>query len=120
MPTHHDPHRQNRIEDEILTDAYDAEEQAMGWYYYFADNLELPIPATVRLPVRGEKAEKVEVDPESETGAPLRLGISEKGSRRVQYISPEAIVSLDTSPENVQIINDWLYWHNHKLLPGEL
>ncbi len=28
-----DEERENRIEDEVIVDAYDAEEQAMGWYY---------------------------------------------------------------------------------------
>ena len=29
-----DNERENRIVDEIIVDAYGAEEQAMGWYYY--------------------------------------------------------------------------------------
>jgi len=45
------------------------------------------------------------------------LGTSEKGSERIQYVIPDDIVRIDTSPENLEIINDWLYWHNFDLLP---
>ncbi|NHZ71635.1 MAG: hypothetical protein GWP17_00915 [Aquificales bacterium] len=29
-----DAEQENRINDEVIVDAHDAEEQAMGWYYY--------------------------------------------------------------------------------------
>ncbi len=38
--------REQRIIEEIIVDAYDAEEQAMGWYYYLEDKLEFPFAAT--------------------------------------------------------------------------
>lgn len=86
-----------------------------------ADNLESPIEATVRLPLRGGKAEEkkvqiVEVDPRSETGKAIRLGVTEEDSERVSYISTDDIVRLETTPENLEIINDWLYWHDFDLL----
>ena len=31
-----DEEREERITMEIIVDAYDAEEQAMGWYYYLS------------------------------------------------------------------------------------
>ena len=34
--------RENRIIDEIIVDAYDAEEQAMGWYYYLEETITFP------------------------------------------------------------------------------
>jgi hypothetical protein len=64
-----------------------------------------------------EKAVKiVEIDPESETSLTLRLGITEGKSDRVQYISPEDIVSIQTTEENLEVLNDWLYWSGHPLL----
>lgn len=121
MPRSHDPAREHRILYEVIVDCYDEQEEFMGWYYYMADNLEFPITATVRLPLRGGKTEEktvqiIEVDPKSETGRAIRLGITEAGSERVHYISPEAIIRLDTTPENLEIINDWLYWHDFHLL----
>jgi hypothetical protein len=34
-----DDHREERIDMEILVDAYTEEERAMGWYYYLADTV---------------------------------------------------------------------------------
>lgn len=36
---------ENRIEMEIVVDAYDESERAMGWYYYLQDNLNVPFKA---------------------------------------------------------------------------
>ncbi|MCW5921270.1 MAG: hypothetical protein KIS77_02930 [Saprospiraceae bacterium] len=121
MPPSHDPAREHRILDEIIVDCYDEEEELMGRYYYMTDNLEFPITATARMPLRGgtteEKTEQiVEVDPKSETGSPIRLGVAEEGSERIHHISPADLVRLDTTPENLEIINDWLYWHDFELL----
>lgn len=121
MPRSHDPAREHRILYEVIVDCYDEEEELMGWYYYMADNPKFPIAATVRLPLHGGKSENktvqiVDVDPKSEMGSPIRLGVTEEGSERIHHISPEAIAHLDTSPENAEIINDWLYWHDFELL----
>ena len=40
-----DREREERIEMEIVVDAYGAEEQAMGWYYYLQDTLQFPFTA---------------------------------------------------------------------------
>lgn len=119
MPTH-DPTRQNRIEDEIVVDCYDDSEVSMAWFIYFDDNLEFPFKARVRLPLRGGKTEEknvqiIEVDSKSENDA-LRLGILEAGSERSQYISPADIVAANTTAENLEILNDWLYDQNLELL----
>jgi hypothetical protein len=34
--------REERIAMEIVVDAHGPEEQAMGWYYYLADELQFP------------------------------------------------------------------------------
>jgi hypothetical protein len=34
----------------------------------------------------------------------------------ISYISPEYIIRIEESPENMDIINDWLYWHDFELL----
>jgi hypothetical protein len=36
---------ERRIEMEIIVDAYESEEQAMGWYYYLEDRLIFPFKA---------------------------------------------------------------------------
>lgn len=42
---------ENRIEMEIVVDAYDQAERAMGWYYYLQDNLSVPFKAECILSV---------------------------------------------------------------------
>ena len=37
--------REERISMEIIVDAYDSEEQAMGWYYYLEEKLHFPFLA---------------------------------------------------------------------------
>ena len=41
MP-HEDDIREERIETEIIVDAYDEEERALGWYYYLESTLSFP------------------------------------------------------------------------------
>lgn len=121
MPLTPDPAREHRILDEIIVDCYDEVEEYMGWYYYMADNLAFPIDVTVRLRRRDgatedRAAQIIGVDPKSEQGTPIRLGIAEPGSERIQYISPEDLSTARTTPKNLEILNDWLYWHNFDLL----
>jgi hypothetical protein len=121
MPKIQDAERDYRIDYEVIVDCYDDGEVAMGWFIYMNDGLVFPIKATVLLPVRGGNKEAihvelVEVDPKSEDGYPIKIGIVEPNSKRVQYISPEHIKSIKTTPENLEIINDWLYWNDYDLL----
>jgi hypothetical protein len=39
-----DPQRERRMQEEIVLDAHDAQEQAMGWYYYLEEQLRFPFP----------------------------------------------------------------------------
>ncbi len=105
MARDHDKEHDHRIHYEIIVDAYDEYEQAMSWYYYMAENLTFPMNAKAQLRLRSGKTEEkavkiVEVDPKSETSLTLRLGMTEGKSDRVQYISPEDIVRINTSEGN--------------------
>ncbi len=42
-----DPEREERIEMEVIVDAYGPEEQAMGWYYYLKDRIAFPFLGAV-------------------------------------------------------------------------
>ena len=42
-----DEEREERISMEIIVDAYDSEEQAMGWYYYLEGTLHFPLIAAI-------------------------------------------------------------------------
>ncbi len=121
MPKIHDEEREQRIIYEVVVDCYEEHEAMQGWFYYMHDDLSFPIDAVANLPLRGGKTEQkkvqiVEIDPKAEQGKPIKLGVAEEGDERVIYISPEHLVSLNTSDGNCQIINDWLYWHDFDLL----
>jgi hypothetical protein len=45
-----DPIREERIHNEVVVDAYGAEEQAMGWYYYLEDKIRFPSRQSVSWP----------------------------------------------------------------------
>ena len=45
-PIEQDEVREQRITMEIVVDAYTAEEQALGWYYYLERTLQFPFMAT--------------------------------------------------------------------------
>ena len=45
-----DKDREYRIDMEVVVDAYDSEERAMGWYYYVSDDCDFPFKARCRHP----------------------------------------------------------------------
>jgi hypothetical protein len=115
-----DEAREHRIDYEVIVDCYDDYEVNMGWYCYFEEGLKFPFDATVQLALRGgkteEKAVKIVELKSGNEDRPLKLGIVEGTSERVQYISPEAIISVKTTDENLEVLNDWLYWRDFPLL----
>jgi hypothetical protein len=64
--------REDRISMEIVVDAHDEEERAMGWYYYLEDKLNFPfltrcIKERSTSPLRvGDKVEIVGMAPDNE------------------------------------------------------
>lgn len=40
-----DNDREDRIDMEVVVDAYASDERAMGWYYYVSDNCNFPFKA---------------------------------------------------------------------------
>ena len=80
-----DPAREKRISMEIVVDAYDAWEQALGWYYYLQDTLRFPFPAkclrqkAVSPLKAGEEVEVVGMPPEEECEAEVFVTIKWQG-----------------------------------------
>jgi hypothetical protein len=117
----HDEERENRIKDQVIVDCHHESEEMTGWYYYMQDALSFPMKGLANIPTTsGKTAQKkvkiVKIDPDSESGRPLRIGVMENGGRVISYISPEYLIRIEESPENMDIINDWLYWHDFELL----
>ena len=121
MPKIHDEERENRIIHEVIVDCYDDSEEQMGWFYYMYDGLTFPFNGLANIPTTSgktvqKKVKIMKIDPKSEEGNPIRIGVTENGSRQISFISLEDLSRVETSDENLDIINDWLYWHDFELL----
>lgn len=105
---------EERIEMEIVVDAYGSEERAMGWYYYVADNCEFPFKAkciaerrTSPLSV-GEEVEVLGVPPTDDCDHEIHVDIPWKGRELAVPLSQ--LEGIDVDEETQQVIDDWHYW----------
>ena len=100
--------REERICYEIVVDAYDSEERAMGWYYYLQNNLTFPFSARWLTGKNPEDVTVVDLSPEEDCLDGILVEIEYGGDQfsvRLEDIEP---VNVD---ENTQTaIDDWHYW----------
>ena len=109
-----DEEREERIAMEIIVDSYDAEEQAMGWYYYLEGKLQFPFTARciARFAISplelGEKVEVVGMAPVEEIRHDMFVLIRWKSHQLgVPLVQLEGI---GVDEETQQAIEDWHYW----------
>ncbi len=107
--------RRDRIEDEILADAYGPYEQQIAWHNYLSDMLDFPF----RAQVRRRRRDRCELLREVEV---LRLEEADEGSdeQRVEVIDLEEQFSFSVPLEELQnvqaddetyeAVEDWKYW----------
>jgi hypothetical protein len=110
-----DPEREERITMEIIVDAYDEQERAMGWYYYLQDQLQFPFTATciAKRAVSPLKAkDEVEVigmpgedECEHEMFVTIRWG---REGLAVPLSQLKPITATDKQTQ--QAVEDWHYW----------
>jgi Calcium binding len=109
-----DENREERIIMEVVVDAYDEEERAMGWYYYLAENMNFPFKAKwiTRKRHEGRDVEVVEMSPRDDCSHDLFVevryqegNIDDIFTARLSEINP-----IDVDEEIAQIIADWRYW----------
>lgn len=109
-----DPEREHRITMEIIVDAYDEAERAMGWYYYLEENLQFPFAAscvckraTSPLQVKDE-VEMLGMAPEDECEHEIFVNIRwDKGELAVPL---SQLRPINADPETMQAVEDWHYW----------
>jgi Calcium binding len=109
-----DEEREERITMEIVVDAYDAAEQAMGWYYYLENTMQFPFTAVCvskrRIsPVKEDvKVQVVGMPSADECEQEMFVEIEWDGDTlAVPLIQLEA---LDANTDTQQAIADWHYW----------
>ena len=108
------PDRENRIDLEIVVDAYDETERAMGWYYYLQDTLEMPFTAQCRIkrstsPLKvGQTVQVIGMADADECMSEIFV--------RIAYEESELAVPLDqlecqsSDEASCQAVADWHYW----------
>ena len=106
--------REDRIQMEIIVDAYGPEEQAMGWYYYLEEKLAFPFRAKCiaerRIsPLReGDKVEVTGMAPEGDCQHEIFVLLQWEG--RMLGVPLSQLRGIGVEPETKQAIDDWQYW----------
>ena len=109
-----DHDREERIINDIVVDAYDETERALGWHCYLSDNLSCPFKAeciAVRKtsPLRlGEKITVTELAPEDECMNEIFVMVTWSGRQLAVPLAQLAPVNADEDTQ--QAVEDWHYW----------
>lgn len=112
--TRRDPKREHPIHNEVIVDAYNAEEQVMGWYYYLESKLRFPfraerVASKMVSPLRkGETVEVRRMAPEDACSRDLLVLIRWQGRNMAVPLSQ--LVALDEDESTIEAISDWHYW----------
>lgn len=110
--------REHRIQTEIIVDAEDKEDRAMGWYYYLEETLNFPFVA--KWAKKGRKStstEEKEVEvlgmaPDDECLKDMFVEVAYINGKDDDVYSAKLseIAALDADSETQEAIADWLYW----------
>jgi hypothetical protein len=105
---------EDRISMEVIADAYNEEERAMGWYYYLEDILGFPFQAkcvatraTSPLIV-GEKIEVKKMAPEAECEHVIFVMVCWQG--RSLAVPLDQLKRYSANNETMQAVAEWNYW----------
>jgi len=109
-----DAAREERISMEVVVDAYDTEERAMGWYYYLEDRISFPFAAKCiavdkRSPLElGERTTAVKMASQDYCEYEMYVEIPWKS--RTLAIPLSQIKPLNADDDTTEAIGDWHYW----------
>jgi hypothetical protein len=109
-----DAKREGRILNEVIVDAYNPEEQVMGWYYYLEDKIRFPfqakcIVAQVGSPLlKGETVEVRSMAPEDACAIEMLVLIPWQGRNMAVPLSQLKPIKPDET--TAEAVSDWHYW----------
>jgi hypothetical protein len=112
--------REERIIMEIVVDAYDSSERAMGWYYYLDENITFPFLAECiyfdkRTPL--EKGDEISIlQLSGETYCEHEIYVDMPWEGRDLAIPLAQIRPLVADDDTIEAIKDWHYWRNQGYL----
>jgi len=110
-----DAEREQRIQLEILVDAYGPEEQALGWYTYLEETLAFPFIArcvTERSisPLQvGDEVDIIGMAPEAECRHEMFV-LTRWGHGRSLAIPLSQLEGRVVDEQTAQALGDWQYW----------
>lgn len=110
-----EPAREARISDEIVVDAYGAEEQALSWYYYLEEQLTFPFTAIC---IAQRAISPLKVDDEVDViGLPGEDACDNEMFVTIRWEKDGLVVPLSqlkpiphTDEQTRQTVEDWHYW----------
>lgn len=108
------PEREERIEMEVVVDAYDEVERALGWYYYLKDTLCFPFSAKcidkrAISPLRVK--DEVEVlDMAKEDECEHEMFVVIRWEKEGLAVPLSQLKPIHVDAETKQAIEDWHYW----------
>jgi len=106
--------REDRILFDIVVDAYNETERAMGWYYYLQDKLTFPFLARARSlrstsPLKvGQKIEVLAMAPEDDCMSEIQVMV--KIGRSKLAVPLEQLECESNHEDTFQGVADWHYW----------
>lgn len=109
-----DKQKEQRIEQEIVVDAYGAEEKAMGWYCYLEEHLHFPFRAKCIAhraisPLRkGQEIEVVGLAPAEECGGEVFIAVT--WEQRTLAVPLTQLEPIQADKATQQAVGDWHYW----------
>lgn len=113
--TKKDDAREERITMEIVVDAYNETERAMGWYCYLENSLKFPfltrcIQERAISPLRnGDEVEVVGLAPDNECLREMFVQTPWE-HRRTLAVPLSQFQVVDGNEETIQAVEDWHYW----------
>jgi len=115
MPkTKPDPQRERRIEQEIVVDAYDAEERALGWHSYLEERLPFPFPGKCLAPRatsplrQNQEVQIIGLAPAEECGHEMFVMITWED--RTLAVPLAQVEATQADKATKQAVADWHYW----------
>ncbi len=112
--TEKDDAREQRIDMEIVVDAYDEVERALGWYCHLESTLQFPFRAECtgeRATSPLEKSEKVEVTGmPAETECEREMFVNVNWKRRTLAVPLSQLKPVGADDETREAVADWHYW----------
>jgi Calcium binding len=109
-----DPVREERIQNEVVVDAYGPQEQAMGWYYYLEDKIRFPFQAkcivvkAVSPLLKGEIVEVQGMAPEEACSSEMLVLMKWQG--RTMAVPLSQLQAIKGNKATDEAIADWHYW----------